>query len=400
MKSVRNVLFSACVSVLLLACIVNAGLDFVQGVDKKQSFLEGRYYQECPAVTVHSFLEGDMQDETEQYFADLVPRRDSVLLGNAALQRWGITTANIPFGFQAYPTFFGSGFLACPSYEAIAEYPTTQDVATPELVGRARKAVETAVKNHDDVNWLFALVDRSRNSLSNPAHDLVENPADYDYYRTQLLEKLPASCPYVDLSIDDSDRYYDVYYHTDHHAQIGNALDAYQKIMKALDRKPIDIPEIREVYSGPFYGSEARSGLTVDYSDAVYDIVQPPADFTVEVNGKKTDLAWLNAGYGTEPYEKKHRFANTYAEYFHGDRGHIHITNPEGNGSLLIVGDSFTNNMDYLFAYSYHDVHIVDPRHYDGTLNEFLDENPVDDAVLLMASNTLVGKKMRAFLSK
>ena len=399
MKPVRNIVFSVCVAVLLFSSIANAGMDFFQGETKKQSFLEGRYYQTAPVITADRFMDGSIQDETEQYFADLIPKRDSVLLGNAALQRWGISTANIPFGFAAYPTFFGSDYLACPEYEAIVEYPTTQDVATPELVGRATAAVTTGVTNHDDVNWLFALVDRSRNTLSNPAHDLVASPADYPYYKELFLDKLPESCPYVDLSIDDPETYFAQYFHTDHHCQISNALIAYNKIMDAFKRTPIETPEIREVYPGPFYGSEARSGLIIDYADSVYDIVKPETDFTVQANGKQVKLTWLNEGFGDTPYKKKSRFSNAYGDYFHADRGHIHIENAKGTGSLLVIGDSFTNNMDYLFAYSYHDVHIVDPRHFEGTLDSFLAENHVDDAVVLMASNTLINQKTLTFFA-
>ena len=55
--------------------------------------------------------------------------------------------------------------------------------------------------------------------------------------------------------------------------------------------------------------------------------------------------------------------------------------------------------MDYLFAYSYRDVYILDPRHYEGMLEDFLKRHEVDDALFLMASNTLVGSSTRAFLA-
>jgi hypothetical protein len=317
------------------------------------------------------------------------------------LQHLGIASANTFFGYATYPTLFGSEYLEYPAYGSIVEYPSSQRDVTPELLNRSLDAVNTAVSRHEDVNWRFALVDRSRNSATNPAHDLIAQHADYKYYRSGFLDKLPAGCPYVDLSYEDVDSYFANYFHTDHHWQISGALDGYAKIMTSFGKTPLDGMVAAQAMDDPFYGSEARSGLTTEFSDTLMDIDRPAVQLSVTVDGKKKPMSWLNEGYSQDSadFHLEDTFANAYATWFHGDAGYIHIRNEAGEGSLLIVGDSFTNNIDYLFAYTYRDVHILDPRHYTGNIEGFLKKHPVDDALLLMGSNTLVNAKTVGFLA-
>ena len=403
MSRIRDAIFGACVTIVLASSIVNAASAEIAGdTGPKNSYLEGRVYQMRPDFTVERFADHAYQNEFEQFAADSVPCRNAVLLGNAWLQHLGITSANAAFGYPAYPTFFGSEYLESPGYGAIIEYPSSKQNVTSELLNRSLVALEESIGRHAGIHWHFALVDRSRNAVTNPAHTLVTQHADYEYYRSMFLDKLPASCPYIDLSYANAGAYFERYYRTDHHWNIAGSLDGYRKIMDALGREPLDGLEQNRVLESPFYGSEARSGLSTAYFDAILDIDKPDADLRLTVDGKKEPLSWLNEGFaGNESaFELEDTFANAYAEWFHDDAGYIHIQNPAGKGSLLIVGDSFTNTIDYLFAYSYRDVHILDPRHHKGSLDAFLEKHAVDDALLLMGSNTLVNVKTVEFLAR
>lgn len=402
MIKAHNFLFIAITAIVFVSCLGNAAVRaFTIGEDAPiQSYLEGREYQLRPDFSVEAFAGRTYQDQMEQYLADNVPERETVLLGNAFAQNLAISCANAFFGFPAYQTFYGSEYLELPAYDAAAETPTSQKAASPELIASRVEIFGEAMQGSADINWAFALVERSRNSASNPAHGLSSAPADYEYYRERFLSQLPDACRIVDLRTDDPEQYFEHYFRTDHHWQVSGALVAYDRIMASFGEKPRDFGEPMTVYEGPFYGSEARSGLLTRYADSLEDISHDKPAWEVEVDGEKKEIAWLNEGFDPafDGYQTKERFSNAYAEHFHPDRGHIHIHNPKGTGSLLIIGDSFTNNIDYLFAYTYADVHILDPRHYDGHLGDFLKETEVDDAVFLMASNTMVSNTTAAFL--
>lgn len=403
MRKARDIAFALCAAAVLCASLVHGvALEAAPDGVESKSFLEGRVYQMRPDFSTQAFLDGIYQGQTEQYAADLVPARDSALLASAGLQRLGIATANLPFGYPAYPTFFDSAYLVCPAYGAVVEMPRTQRNATPQMLADAAASFAAAMQAHDDVNWAFGLVDRSRISLANPAHGLVSQPADYPYYQQGFLPFLPGSCAVLDLSNADADAYFARYFRTDHHWQATGGYEAYRQAMQAFGRKPLEAAPA-QAYAGPFYGSEARSGLITAYADAIVDVEPDTAvpALSVEVDGQPADASWLDEALGegwSGSYVPEERFANGYAEHFHGDVGHIRIVNPKGKGALLVVGDSFTNCMDRLFAYSYREVHIVDPRYSEAKLGEFLEKHPVDDAVFILASNTLFDKSMRPFL--
>lgn len=193
-----------------------------------KSYLEGREYQVFPELNVHEFKTGAFQSSFEQYIADLMPYRDDILLANAKLQRGVISLANLPLKYEAYPTFFGSYYLCCPDYKAIVETPSKKaDISNLEAT---RQLLANAIEQHPAIDWRIALVDRSRTSPGNPAHNLVSEPADYSFYKAELLDKLPPSCAVIDLSIDGSTNYFEQYYRTDHHWNAEGSFNAFRLI--------------------------------------------------------------------------------------------------------------------------------------------------------------------------
>jgi hypothetical protein len=81
-----------------------------------------------------------------------------------------------------------------------------------------------------------------------------------------------------------------------------------------------------------------------------------------------------------EPYNKTRLLENVYASYFHNDFAVIEITNEQAPSeeTLLIIGDSFTNSFERLFAEHYHTVYVIDPR-YSESLDSFLVDHQIDD---------------------
>lgn len=398
---VRNIIFSAIVSALLFACLGNALYQTIASIPEasSRSYLEGRSYQLFPEASPDTLTTGSFQSQFEQYIADLVPLRDNVLLANAKLQYCTISLSNILFKYKAWPTFYNSELLYCPVYESVVETPSNAEVETAALLNEKAAVFSEAIERHPNTRWQMALVDRSRISLSNPAHDLVSHPADYLLYQREFLDKLPSSCSIVDLSIKEPDVYFQKYFKTDHHWTIFGGADAYKAILENYDKATPTLV-FREQYPGPFYGSGARSGLLTLSWDSLSDATIAPSIIKVLVDGKEQPVSWLNDRLDSEytGYQKTHQFENVYADYFHGDPGLIEIQSAAPKGTLLIIGDSFTNCIDYLFSNDYSCVYILDPRSYDGSLEEFLDNRKVDDAVFLIASNNLISDKIASFL--
>lgn len=95
------------------------------------------------------------------------------------------------------------------------------------------------------------------------------------------------------------------------------------------------------------------------------------------------------------------QFTNRYSEFFHADQGLIEITTDDAasNRVLLIVGDSYSNSIERLFAAEYRTVYVVDPRHRSEKLDQFLCEHPdVTDVLFLMSDTYLFSEEAAAVL--
>ena len=116
MTKARNIIFAALFLLVIFAAIEYKAADFIDVIPEaldngEKSYIEGAPLQPLPELSFTRFMQGALQDETESYLSGCIPSRDQALLLNAAMQRVIIRTANIPFSFDAFPTFFGSSYI-------------------------------------------------------------------------------------------------------------------------------------------------------------------------------------------------------------------------------------------------------------------------------------------------
>ena len=389
-----------------LCCVFgNIGYTAVRGKTLPYSSqLEGRYMQRTVDVSPESIANGVFRDEAERFVADAIPKRDAVLVRNAQFQRMIISEAAVPCGFDAYPTFFGSEYVYCPAQEVVVPIPKKREwgLSSKALVSSA-KVYSALMKKNPNINWHFALVDRVNTSKCSPVYEMVSNAVDYEYLTKGFLNRLPKSCKITALGHDDPATFFDYYYRSDHHWRIQGAVKAYERIAKDLGFDPIEFIETFEAYDGPFYGSSARTGLITDVSDTVDDVRYERGEYRVFEGDEEQSLAYLNSSFSDdfEGYRKRSRYRNVYADYFHRDAALITIENKSADkGTLLIIGDSFTDCMDYFFAEHYRKVYIIDPRHYEGSIKSFIKKHDIDDGLFLMCAINVMGEEVIDTLSR
>ena len=401
MSKLQNILFSIAAAIVLSVALGNiVASKLVPTYEMPaRSYLEGREYQGFPELSRAALADGQFQDQFEQFVSDSVPKQQDVMLANAALQRLSISLAAKPFGYDAYPTFYGSSYAFSSEHGSVCMLPLSQSSDSANYDAIAEKLNNLASK-HQDMRWRMALVDRASISNASPVHDYIASPVDYDYMTDVLLSKLSGNIPYIDLSNSDTEQYYQLYFKTDHHWQVWGALDAYYKVMESFGEEPNRQYQRFVAFEGPFYGSYARSGLYPFVSDSVDDVIYDHSELKVSFNGEKQKLEDLCFSFSKKqkPYEKPDRFSNVYADYYHGDPALIKITNRSTSSqkSLLIIGDSFTNNCERFYAEHYHTVYVLDPRKYEKTIEQFLEKHPVDDALFLLSRDTLAAQSFMA----
>lgn len=398
MNKVRSIAFAFATSAFLAGVIAYLALGAVGVLNvAEKSVLEGRAYEEVPDVTPMAVLKSDFQDALEAYLGDHVPNRDTVLLTNAKLDLTLISCANAPFGFAGYSTFYGSDHVYLPQYEAVVEKPSTQSEKSDEKLKKATKTYRSFIERHESINWAFCMPDRSNTTLASPLHDLVSKPADYGYYRKGITDNLQDLCTVVDASYDDAESFFASYFHTDHHWQIEGALRAYGGIMEALGKTPLEFGAAETVFGGPFWGANARSGLcTEGRGDTVRDVTISQPNLRVWLGSEEKSRAFIDEGLGDDPdsFTLSDTFGSAYAQWFHhAEKEVITIENDSvESGTLLIVGDSFANDLDRVFAQSYHTVYHIDPRYDTVDIDEFIETHDIDDGLILLNQSFITSK--------
>ena len=378
---------------IILAVAFNVvGIALSDGTFDERSLLEGRAYQDIPELSSDALASGDFQSQSESFLADHVPKRIGILVYNAAIQERIISLANLPFSFPATPTRFGSSVLVVPEHSALVYNPFKKSKYDEAMCREAFSQWESFLKQFPNSKRCVAMVDRPNTTLASPAQKLVAETANYNYFRAFLTDALDEIATLPDLSYTDADTFFTDYYKTDHHWQIRGAVGAYEKIMLSLDLDAMELDEFVVAYKGPFYGSLTRNGLYAEYSDEILDVDYEASAFTVKVNGETADQSVVDESLAQdyEGYSKSQKYANAYAEYFHSDWALLEFENPAApEGTLLIIGDSYTNCMDRLFAETFKHVCVVDPRHYDKGITDYAAELDPDYIIVIMGADNL-----------
>jgi hypothetical protein len=398
---VRNIIFIVIVACCFF-CVIGykaAGMIFDDIKLPTKSLLEGRSYQTFPELNKETLLDATFQDEFEGYVADLVPKRDRVMLTNAAVQRASIKSASLVFGYKTYPTFYGSNYCYTPSKDAVEEKPEFQSKELSEKLGQSASMFNNVASKYKNINWYVYLPDRSSYSEISNAYGLMSGAVDYSYFKQQFISKLNGQYTFIDGAYNNSAEHDNDFYRTDHHWQVQGAYKAYKEIMSKMGKEVISVDGYSVKCQSEMWGSCTRSGLCLAKEpDEIYDFDYDASSLEVNIDGKEKKMSSLDKTYSKKKYKKTGKFANVYAEWFHGDNGVATITNKKKTGSLLIIGDSYTNNCERLYAESYGTVYKYDSRWTDETLSEFLNTHEVDDVLVLLCGKNYVAENVKNVL--
>lgn len=388
-------------------CLSYCGVPFPDWacVGKDFSHLEGRAYENLPDLPAESISSAQFQTDFEQYLTDLTPMKDSAILLNARLQRLGIEMAAVPFGYKTYPTFFGSKHAYDSSTDAVVQtaVPSTDDAALAYEI--AANAYVSFAERHEELGIHFYRVELVNSSANNPTHSYVRNSEDTDFLTEHFFDSLDDEINVIDRTFDSNESMVKGHFRTDHHWTIESAYTAYAKIMAELNSEALPAEMLERITWSeiPFYGSFSRAGLCLPRSaDVISDYWFDLSGLTVSLDGEKSVGDSLDHYHTYAAGEQlEDMFINRYGEYYHSDYGLIEIHNSAiESGTLLVVADSYSNNLERFFLAHYQNVLVLDPRHTDLTLEDLLAEYAVDDVVFMLCSTTMGTERTVAALQQ
>lgn len=369
------------------------------GDDPTYIALENRLATSPKKPTLASLLDKTFQSTLETALEDRIPFKSEAALVNAAVQRLPIAISARLYNFKAYPTYYGSQYAYESEQDAVVPFPAPIAVDLQESLINSTSAMNSVAADNPEIAVFYCEPPHQAYAPSNPLLTLFSHEAD-DRLASQIIEgQLSSHITTIKLAPSDSSG--ETSYRTEHHWSMAEAYTGYRDILSVMDASAAPVSPEREIrFDAPFYGSYTRLGLCMTNNpDSVSDIVYPESSLHIEIDGEEKTLEDLRhrSLYSNREWDPK-TFTLRYEEYYHWNVGLIAITNEDidSDRTLLIVGDSYSNSIERLFAENYKTVYCIDPRYYQETVPTFLQTHHVDDLLFLLCPPTLALPNVQA----
>lgn len=221
-----------------------------------------------------------------------------------------------------------------------------------------------------------------------------------EYFNSSFKDVTPVTGIYETLRAHNNEY---LYFRTDHHWTALGAYYAYQCFAAAKGIMPIPIEAYETVqydgFLGSFYSSSGQSPALGKTPDTVI-AYKPPLNTTMHFT--QTDgqvISWPIISDVSD-----YNASGKYLTFIAGDQPYEIIENNDlaAGESCLVIKESYGNALVPFLVSHYKTVHVIDPRHYKGTLSEFLSTTPVDDIIFIAnistTRNSIYIDAMEAFI--
>ncbi len=333
-------LFCGFLGSMLLCCLLLPKKDF--------SETEKRYLAEPPKASWEAIASGDWSSDAETYMADHIPGRDFFVGLNAY---WDLLT-----GRQV-----GKDIWVLE--DRLVEAPVKQNDAVVK-------------KNMAAINGFAGNVDQKVDLVVIPSAGWTSGGEDYA--DGQIIQSIYAQAGENVNPIDVTAALAgkpERFFKTDHHWNSAGAHAGYAAYMEAIGREWRAESDFTKTTHGIFQGSTySRSALWLTPGEEL-ELWTGSENLTV-MNGETE---------GTHEgvfYWERLEEADKYTVFLDGNHSLVRIQNPEKEGKLLVIRDSYSNSLGCFLAESYGEVVLVDLRYYKHPISELAAQEGFDDILV------------------
>lgn len=231
---------------------------------------------------------------------------------------------------------------------------------------------------HEELNDRLNIQLNFFNNLSDKVSLYIYLPTRYEFttlandnlnsYVADFVTGLNKNVHVKVMNIDSVDDYKNKFYKTDHHWNINGALNGYYDILDMFDITDNNTYKIVEKKERKYYGSLAKTAL----NDIIYDYIS-------DINYNPTYKVIVNDTMPEEIFkpreirlDRDYKYYDYYVSYFNGQYGKVvYDFNNASKENLLIVGDSYTWQIDYLLAQHFNKTHVINLRYDEFKDNVF-----------------------------
>ena len=333
---------------------------------RAESELERRPLAQFPDFSFSSLVKNEWTAKYGEYTKDQVIVRDSWLKAQSLCESLLFQKEEIGGAMIGKnDALFTKMFALTPTEEKLLQKNTT-------LV---QQFIE---KFPGQVTFLLAPSSSVINAEELPANTpmLDENARlDTIFYAVSEANSLDLREPFT-AAKDDVQLYYD----TDHHWTSYGAYLAYQQFCQMRSLTPMEVSESDYTTVPGFYGTT--------YSKALYWKSKPDTIAYLDLPNAMT--VWnvsptfeLTENFTATMYDKsKLETGDKYAMFLYGNNGYSTIEG-DGEGSILVVKDSYANSFIPYLTANYARIGVIDPRGFGLSVADFAQQEGYDEVLLL-----------------
>lgn len=309
---------------------------------------EKRYLAEVPALQWDAVASGDWGSEAETYMADHIPGR------------------NFFVGLNAY-------------FNLLTGRQVGEDIwlADGRLVEAPVEADVQAVQSN------MAAINSFSESVAQPVDLMIIPSAGWaagleEYNDPAIIQSIYAAGAGTVRPVDVSDIFSgkpELYFKTDHHWNSAGAHSAYTAYTASISREAKSSESFEKEIAAKFQGSTySRSALWLTAAEDL-ELWHSGSELTV-TNGEAE-----GTHEGVFYYERLEE-ADKYTVFLDGNHSLVRIKNPNADGKLLVIRDSYSNSLGCFLAESYGEVVLVDLRYYKQPVSQLARQEGFDNILV------------------
>lgn len=321
--------------------------------DKSVSYIENKILTKFPRLSFNTIISGRFMDQFDSYSTDQFPgREDFIKLKN-----------NFDF-------LIGK-----------REFRNIYTTNTGRLLEHFNLNRETLLNNIEGINNLSGKLNLKSSLLLIPTSiELYKDELPYyaitdnqtEIFR-EIKEKIHINFfSALETLMKNKDK--DIFFKTDHHwTQLGAKIVFEDVFKKEVNQ---ELTTVSNKFFGSYYSKALLSFIKPDTLKAYKDI----GNYKIHIDYERE----LNSLYDDSKLDTK----NKYQYFLSGDPGRALIEG-KGNGSILILKDSFAHNFIPFMCNEFKEIHIIDPRYYNINIEDYVKEFNIEEVFFIHNINTL-----------
>ena len=305
---------------------------------------EKRYLAQAPAMERESIASGEWGADAETYMADHIPGRDFFVGLNAYTDL--LTGRQVSKDIRVWKDY-------------LLEAPKTPDFGVID-------------RNMEKINGFADLVDQPVDLMIVPSTGWAAGLPGYedDAVVDRTMETAGENVIPVDLRPVFAGRP-ELFYRTDHHWNSEGAYRGCAAYLSHLGLEPREEESFQREDAGLFQGSTySRSALWLTPGEPM-ELWVGSEELTA-VNGENPEP---HAGV---LYRERLEELDKYTVFLDGNHSLVRVTNPHGEGKLLVIRDSFSNSLGCYLGESFGEVVLADLRYYKQPLSQLVEQEGFD----------------------